>query len=377
MSEFFSNESIIAGLVILGFSLLAYLVNKGIYVIFKKRLQKEPPDSQVFFIPPFFNGALMIVVLLLIPLEILLPIAWLNQSATGITIEIGLLIPAMMLPFLLIALLSIRHNSGAVVISGQKLIRYTLFGKKTLSLSQIERINVKAFGIPATVAVKGGGKKIRFPRAVQNYPQLLKQLQEATQLSTQNKQRTSSGIRMPHTIGISQGRMTLEVVSMMILVLIYLGISLIPLWSLLWQGKAPPFNQNNLLTIGIFFGLVSLIFIPLLVLVGIKSFGKKALIKIVLYQDRIQFHHSGGKIKTYLASDLEKVWLRPVQANIRSSYGGLRVRGTTTNYALMLRFASELEDIEIDANRLTTFKITPEAALETFEMAYPRMNDLP
>jgi len=205
----------------------AHLVKTGMDWILRKRLKKESPEGQVFVIPLFFTGALLLCILLLIPFEILLPIAWLNSGRTGVDIGLGLGVPLIILPIFLFAVLMVRYNFGAVVIDSRRIARYYLVGKKTLPLREIERIKVKTFGLPPALVIRGDKISIRFTRAIQGYPALLKFLQTYTRIPIHKQPKSSASLkdsqrRLPYEVKIPEWRMILEIVAMILLVLIYL-----------------------------------------------------------------------------------------------------------------------------------------------------------
>lgn len=374
MRPIFSGVEWIGIVIVAIFGLFAHFVKKGMDGILSKRLQKEPPETQVFFIPPFFTGALLMCILLLLPLELLLPLAWLNSRGTGVEAGLGLGVPLIMLPILLFAVLMVRHNFGAVVIDSRRLTRYYLVGKKTLALRELRRIKVKTFGLPPALVVRGDKKSIRFPRAVQGYPTLLKLIQTYTGLSIHKQPERSSpsqdrGTHLPYKFEIPKWRMILEFVAMILLILIYFALASSGLWVLLLQGSVPPFAKDDVLTIAIIFGLVSLIFIPVLILGARQSFGRHHPIQIALTGEAVHIHYRFGREECFPVGCLEKVWLQPVPVRVRAKYGGAFVRSSTTTYDLRLRLTDGRE-IKFNAFRLSLFGLTPEALLEVFNDHY-------
>jgi 16S rRNA G527 N7-methylase RsmG len=66
----------------------------------------------------------LLVALVLIPLEIILPLAWLLRPEDGIDIGLGLGLPAVMLPLLAFALTMLWIYYGAVALTQDGVWRY-------------------------------------------------------------------------------------------------------------------------------------------------------------------------------------------------------------------------------------------------------------
>jgi hypothetical protein len=373
MGPVFSAEALIAFGIVMGFSLGAGALKKVLERRLTRRIRKNETGGRAFRIPSFFTSVLLMVILILIPLLIFLPVAWLNRANSAVGAGLGLGVPALMSPLLLFAVLMVRHNFGAVVITSRKITRYYLFTKKCVPLSDITRINVRVFGLPPALAVRSAGKRITFPRSIQGYPELLKILRLYTGLSTRKpaKKSVRAGppLRFPYTLRIAKGRMALEVIAMLLLIIIYLGLSLIGLWIPLLQGTIPPFTGDDLLGIGVLFTLISLIFIPILILAGKESFDRKKPLRFLLTKDHIQITYPLDRKTVFPAKSLEKVWLQPVAVPVRSSYQGAVVRGKTTIYNVCLRFAGGKE-IVLKPSRVRLFQLSPEETVEIFETLY-------
>ncbi len=371
MPDLLSSEELIGVLIVMAFTLLGRLAKTLMDRSLQKRLEKEPPGTRAFLIPPFFNGILLMVVLILIPVEIGLPLAWLTQSLTDITMEIGLFIPAIMLPFHLFAILMIQHNFGAVTVTDTRVTRFYLLGKKTIPLADLQRINVRALGLPPAVALKGAGKTIRFPRAVDGYPELLARLKEGARISLAGK--GPAGIQFPYIFEITDRRMRLEIISGLLLILIWIGLSLIGLWIPLIQGGVPPFSPDNLLRILpgilIIFGLMMLFLITIVIILYRNTLAPALIRRIILTETDICVQTIRGEQDCYAVEDLRRVVLGPVVVHAEASFDDEEVSAQTTDYDLHIQFKGGM-DIHLKANRLKVFKQTPEEILEAFQALY-------
>ncbi len=224
------------------------------------------------------------------------------------------------------------------------------------------------------MVVKGLQKAIRFPRAVQGYPELLQLLQGYTGLSLQKASQKENvehrvPIRFPYTIEIPFWRYLLEIIALILLILIYLAMAFAGLWVPLLQGSVPPFTPDNFMTIVLVFGLVSLVFVPAIILGAVQSFGRRQPIRIVLSKDEIKITHSLGHVETYPVEKIKTVWLEPVPIRARARYGGVLVKSSTTDYELCVRFIDQPE-IVFKTSRLRMLRVSPESLLEIFNKLY-------
>jgi hypothetical protein len=286
-------------------------------------------------------------------------------------------LPLVLLPVMLFAVLFIWHNFGAVKLTSQGVTRYYLIGKKSMRYADIQRIKVKALGLPLALALRGSKRRIKFPTTISGYPQILKTVRAYTQLSTRKptkkeKAKDRAPLQFPVVLTTSTKRFVLEVISFILLCFIFFGLSTLGLWIPLFKGYVPPFTFNDLLGILLIFVLSNVIFIPVLIMLFLDSFSAKSLKKITLNKESMIFEYMYGKKETFPIESLERVWLQPVRRQVRSRYGGASVRGTTTLHEFRLKF-KDREEMTLKRSRISLFGYTPEALLETFEHLYPNI----
>ncbi len=369
----------IEALIAIGFfvvmNLIGRLLNTLLEKILKDRLKKNKESGPVFHIPPYFRTQLLAVIIILLPIEIILPIAWLIGQNAEVDSGIGLVLPLVMLPVLLFPLFFTWHNFGAVQLNSQGVTRYYLIGKKSMRYADIKRIKTNALGLPMALALRSSKRRIKFPTTISGYPQILKTVRAYTQLSTKKptknkKQNAQKPLQFPVVLTTSTTRFTLEIISFILLCFIFFGLSTLGLWIPLIKGYIPPFTFNDLLSILLIFVLSNLIFIPVLIMLFLQSFGPKSLKKIILRKEAIIFEYAVGEKETFQTESLERVWLQPVRQQVRGRSGGVVVRSTTTIHEFRLTFKGR-EEMTLKRSRISLFGTTPEALLETFERLYP------
>jgi hypothetical protein len=375
MQPVFPIEALIAMGFFAVMALIGRLLNTLLEKILKNRLKKTKEAGPVFHIPPYFRTQLLAVIIILLPIEIILPIAWVIGHNQEVDSGIGLVLPLVMLPVLLFPLLFTWYNFGAVQLTSQGVTRYYLIGKKSMRYSDIKRIKTNVLGLPMALALRSSKRQIKFPTTISGYPQILKTVRAYTQLSTikptkNKKQKAKQPLHFPVVLTTSTTRFTLEIISFILLCFIFFGLSTLGLWIPLFKGHIPPFTFNDLLGILLIFVLSNLIFIPVLIMLFLQSFGPKSLKKITLRKDAMIFEHPFGKKETFQIQSLERVWLQPVRQRVRGRSGGVVVSGTTTIYEFRLKFQGR-DEMTLKRISIALLGTTPEALFEIFERLYP------
>ncbi len=372
------------GVLILGMFLLNFLsqaLKKLLDRQLIKRIRKQKPEGRIFMIPSFFTGVMILVLMLLVPVNLFLIFGGLYslifQTDGGVGISLGLGLPALLSPLFLFAVAMIRHNSGAVVVEGQEITRYRYFSRKTRRFSDLTQVKISPWGFPTVVHLKCPGPNLRFPTAINDYPELLKIIRGYTGLSArQTRQKrtpaSSPPVHFPYTIGMSNTRWTLEIISAGLLVLIYLAMALAGLWIMLLRDDIPPITGEDLLVTGVIFVLVSLIFGPFMIMIILQTLKPKNPTRITFSEELIIIYYGNHRETTFPSAALNKVWLQPVRRRVRSSYGGARVTSGVTMHELHLKFGGQ-EEIILSRANLNLLKISPEALLEDLETLYPNL----
>jgi hypothetical protein len=145
-------------------------------------------------------------------------------------------------------------------------------------------------------------------------------------------------------------------------ILIYLGLGLIGLWSGLAQGVVPPFNTPWVRNSLIFFAILSVVFLPALIIVIYSLTTKYGPFKIEhpvaweFYQDRIRYRLPRSGWEERSASALQHVTLQPLPVRVR---GGPGIVQKVTLYMLILEFADGRR-LVIGHERAVQFGQTPE-----------------
>lgn len=381
MRPIFTLEQLLLILGFLGINLISQALRKLLDRRLLRRIHKRHPRGQVYTIPTFFTGVMILVLILIVPMDLFLIVggiaSWLSRSEGGVGLSLGLGLPALLSPVLLFAIGMVRHNSGAVVIDGQEISRYRYFSRKSLQLTEITEIKRNRFAFPTAVLLKSKVGKLRFPTSINGYPELLKIIQSYSGLSAQSPRKNTAPARreavyFPYSLGMSRTRQALEAFGAGLIVVIYLAMAFAGLWILLLRGDIPPVDVADLLAAGIIFVLVSLIFGPFMVMVLEERFNPKNPTRITFTQEVIQMEYGRRKEKTFPASQLEKFWLKPVSRRVRSSYGGARVATSLQAYELHLQIRGE-PDIALTRAKLNGWQTTPEDLLENLESLYPQV----
>ena len=229
---------------------LSWLASFGLDQLLKHRLRVYQAE-RVYIIPGFFRQPLLLVALVLIPLEVVLPLAWLLRPEDGIDIGLGLGLPAVMLPLLAFALMMLWIHYGAVVLTEERVRRYYLIGHREIPYRDIRAVEEKMHFLTPVTVVEGCGEKIRFPRQVQNHPQLYLALDERQAANRKalglHVKREKQTIEFPFTFGISAKRLMWEKIAFALLMLIFALVATLGIWIQLAQDMLPPFTLESFL----------------------------------------------------------------------------------------------------------------------------------
>ncbi len=351
---------------------LTWLVDLALQKSLEKRLRAHLAKD-VYVMPSFFRKPLLLVALVLIPLEIVLPLAWLIRPVNGIEIGIGLGLPAIMLPLLVFALVMIWIHFGAIALTGESVKRYFLIGHNEIPFREIQAIKQNIYFLSPVTTVASAGKKIRFPRQMQGHPQLylalcdkLKTNQQAAGLSRSGEGKT---VEFPFSFGISPKRLMWEKIAFVFLMVIFAVVATMGIWIQLAQDLVPPFTLESLFIFGLFFVPFGVIFPILVVMVYKQTIDPDQPFRFVLHRDRIELFYPHQRQESYPVSDLQSVLLRPLQANLKSSFDGVTVSEQITQHEFMLQFAGG-KTFTLTPNRLALFKQTPEQLRRIFRDYY-------
>ena len=340
--------------------------------LLKRRLQSFPKD-RVFIIPGFFRQPLLLVALVLIPLEIIFPLAWLLVPEDGIGIGLGLGLPALMLPLLAFALAMLWTHYGAVILTDEGIRRVYLIGQHDITYGDLREVEQKFHFLTPVTVVKGCGETFRFPRQIQDHPELfmvVKVILETNRKAMRLSYTSQEGaVDFPFAFGVSPRRLLWERIAFALLLLIFAVLATLGIWIQLGQGMIPPFTLESLFLIGLFFIPFGIIFPILVVIAYRQTIDPEKPIRFVLHRDRIEVFYPHHRQECYRVRDLESVSLKPSQSNLKSSFDGVRVSQQLTHYELIIEFLGG-KTVILTPNRLSLFNQTPEGLWNNFRELY-------
>ena len=235
---------------------LSMLAGFGLDRLLKRRL-KFFPEDRVFIIPGFFRQPLLLVVLALIPLEIILPLAWLLGPENGVGFALGLGLPALLLPLLAFALMMLWVHYGAVILTQEGVWRYYLIGHREIPYQELLAVEQKTYFLTPVTSVDGCTQTIRFPRQIQKHPELYLALCDQLQANRKalgvSPGSGDDAIDFPFEFGISPRRLMWERVAFVLLMLIFAVLATLGIWIQLSQGLLLPFTLESFFIIALFF----------------------------------------------------------------------------------------------------------------------------
>ena len=351
---------------------LGWLASLGVEKMLQRRLRPFEPQN-TYVIPGYFRQPLLMVAVVLIPLEIILPLAWLLRPVNGIGIHIGLLLPALMLPLLAFSISMVWIHYGAVVLDGQRIRRLYLVGQREMLCQDITGLAQKMFFLTPVTVVRGGGDRLRFPRSIRGHPELYQRLSDLIQGGqvSPGAARSADGAApgFPYAFGIHPKRMLWEKIAFALLMLIFAVLATLGLWIQLAQEMLPPFTWESLFLILLFLIPFGVLFPILLVIVYRQVTDPDTPVQFVLEQDWIDVIYPGQRRDSFAVDTLESVQLIPVQYRVKSEFDGAVVSDRVTRYEFQIRFTGS-QCITLTPNRMAMFRQTPEKLRAVFRALY-------
>jgi len=177
-----------------------------------------------------------------------------------------------------------------------------------------------------------------------------------------------------YAFAISRRVWALYIAGTVLLALIYLGIGLLGIWSGLARGEIPPFNTAWVRNSLIFFAMISVVFLPALIIVirGLTTkygpFKMEQPVAWEFYRDYIRYRLPRGDWQERSARELQSMVLRPRNVTVRSRRG---IEREVTLYTLILEFSSA-DPLVIDQERAVQFRQTPERLHQMLAQLYGR-----
>jgi hypothetical protein len=179
------------------------------------------------------------------------------------------------------------------------------------------------FLTPVTV-VEGCEGKFRFPRQIQNHPQLYMALDERQTANRKalglHVKREKQTIEFPFTFGISAKRLMWEKIAFVLLMLIFALAATLCIWIQLAQDMLPPFALGSFFIIALFFFPFGILFPILVVIAYRQTIHPDKPNRFVLHRDRIEVFYPHHRQACYDIRDLQAVRLNPIQTKIKSEF---------------------------------------------------------
>ncbi len=322
----------------------------------RERAQQKAARQRgvVFPIPPLFRGPILFVALVLSAVSLLMLASGINQSRTNVTLETGLGLTLLFFPLILGGLWFVLSNTGLVLLTAEGVELRRLGRRHALRYRDVTGLESRTNPFTAALLIHGAGPTLRLPRTVENLPRLyqllLARVPTAVRDAALKSARSDAGATAEgpvYSLGISRRVGALYIAGTGLFVLLYLGLGLMGLWLGLAQGDVPPFTKEWLLPTLFFFLMVSLIFVPALILVLRGLLTRYGPFKIEqpvaweFYPDIIRYRFPRGPWQERAARELQGVALEPLPFRARARYGGALVSQQMVRYGLVLTFADD------------------------------------
>ncbi len=327
--------------------------------------QAARQTGEVFAIPPMLRSPTLFAMFALSAISLVMLIAALNGPQPGVTMTTGVGLCLLFGPLVIGGLMFLLHNTGMVILTAEGVLLRRPGHKRFLRYDEIVAVNSQSQLLAPGIVIRGRGRVLRIPRTLENRPHfynvLLQRVAPGVRDAALGKTTAATKEGPVYTLTVSHRVWALYITGTVLFILIYLGIGLMGIWSGLARGVIPPFNTLWVRNALLFFLMVSLIFVPALIVVLHSLLTKYGPFKIAqpvawqFYQQRICYRLPRSHWQERPASDLRHILLYPRVHQVRAQ----GIEQPVTLYMLILEF-NDGAQLVIDQERATQFGQTPE-----------------
>lgn len=341
--------------------------------------QAARQTGEVFVIPSQLRSQTLFVMFALSAVSLFMLIAALNGPQTGITMQAGVGLCLLFAPLVIGGLIFIRHNTGMVTLTAEGVAIRRLGRPRALRYDEITGLTTPQGLFGPGILIRGQKRALRIPRMLEERPRLYALLLQRVSADVREAAlgKTVQAKAVPalaapvastadggpvYAFAMGRGMWVLYIVGVVLFILFYLGIGLLGLWTGLAKGHIPPFTTVWVRNILIFFGMISLLFLPASIYMVHSLFTKYGPFKMErpvaweFYHELIRYRFPRGAWEERSARTLQRITLRPLPVNVR---GGAGIEQEVMQYLLVLEFASA-GPLIIDQERAMQFRQTPE-----------------
>lgn len=353
-------------LILIGFSIITYGVNWFISHLERRWMQKNSHLGRIFRIPPYFRQASLLVVIICAILSLLLITSFIASKIRQVPPPLTLDLLWILLPVWLPMLLLLLNNHGFILVDQESISRYSIFGKKSLKLAEAEVVRYKQFGLPPNVLLKSPGGRLKVPFSIEHYADLVSLLQKQLKSTHPKPHEGIQPVAFPFTLSIKTPKKITLVLLFAAFILIYLVIATF-IW---WMPTDVPPNPAAMNKTGwIVFGMISIIFVPAIIVMLVTTLNPKQPYRISFTQDEIRLYQKNKPDIILPVSQLQKFELVPVPVWVQAHYSGVRVAQKTNLYYLRICLQNQ-PHFELDLNCIRRFGYSPETLLGTLNQLY-------
>ncbi|HOT93329.1 MAG TPA: leucine-rich repeat domain-containing protein [Anaerolineae bacterium] len=326
--------------------------------------QVAQETGEVFAIPPMLRGSTLFVIFSLSAISLFMLIAALNGPQTGVTMTTGIGLCLLFAPLIIGGLAFLLHNTGMVILTADGVMLCRPGHRQFLRYDEIVAVSSQLQLLRPGIVISGRGRRLCIPRTLENRPYFYNLLLQRVAPEVRDNALGKTSAPTTHdgpvyTLAISRRTWTLYIAGTVLLFFIYLGIGLMGIWSGLAQGIV--FNASRLRDALLLFLMVSVIFVPALIIVihGLVTkygpFRMEQPIAWQFYRDRIRYRLPRSDWYERSAGDLQGVFLHPQVSYVRAQ----GIEQPVTLYMLVIEFNDGVR-LVIDQERASQFGQTPE-----------------
>jgi hypothetical protein len=326
--------------------------------------------NRTYRVPPLFRGHSIFVLILTIAVDVFLLAAGLI-GRSGISLGPVLLFVGFSAPLLLgMPLYLLYHNSGEVVLVDDAVIVRRWGREKRLRYDQVVAVREFDWNLPPNLVLQGTDASVGINTQVERFSQVYEQLVQRVGVL---RRRAEAGF--PFRLEATVRYQAWLIVGIILFLAMYLGFGLLPIWSEL-VNEAPEFSPVLLRNATIWFALLSFVFVPALYIVIVGTIaGSLRGVQPVAYsftEEMVGYRLPLGPWRSRPVEQLVGIYLKPVEATVRTSGKGVVVRETFRHNELALCF-SDGHIFGISLDRIRQFGFTPNELYARLRRLYPEV----
>jgi hypothetical protein len=326
--------------------------------------------KRTYRVPHLFRRGSIFILVATVVIYVIFLIAGIGKE-TGIDLGGAVLFVVLSSPLLVgMPLYLLWQNSGQVTLMDDEVIWRRWSREKRLAYRDVVEVRRHDLNLPPNLVLRGHETTVRIHLQIEGYSEIYQILSRKVPVL-----RLEVEAGFPYELKISPRKWAFSIVGTLILVAIYLGFGLLPIWSEL-GAESPNFSPVLIRNTVIFLGMIGFVFIPAIyVFIVLSIAGSMSLSQPIAFAftgRAVRYRRPFERWKRQPVDALQTIVLQSIRTNVRvPGAEGALARETVTTYQLALTFADGTR-VEIGPDRLRQFATSPQELFTRLQRLYPQ-----